>query len=260
MKAIILAAGMGNRLGHYTRDLPKAMLTFNGKPLIEWQIQALKRAGLEDIVIVTGYRREKINYSGIRYYHNAEYATTNMVESLLCARPELEGDVLVAYADILYTPHLVQKTLHAAGEVTVAVDEAWREYWLMRYGTTEIDLENLILSEDGTVAELGKAAYSSRNIRYRYIGLIKFSEKGIERVLELYDRKQAAGENWQQSGKPFRQGYMTDLLNELIQDRVEVRPVVTQGGWIEFDTVDDYEKACEMVQTGAINRFIDLDN
>ena len=60
MKAIILAAGMGTRLGKYTEDLPKCMLNFNGKPLIEQQVETLRRCGITDITIVRGYMPDKI--------------------------------------------------------------------------------------------------------------------------------------------------------------------------------------------------------
>jgi len=88
MKAVILAAGMGVRLGKYTAGLPKGMLNFAGKTLIERQIDTFRKAGVGDIIIVTGYNAEKIPYKGVRYCHNPNYESTNMVESLFCAEAE----------------------------------------------------------------------------------------------------------------------------------------------------------------------------
>ena len=88
MKAIILAAGMGTRLGKYTENLPKCMLEFNGKSLIERQVDTLRKAGITDISIVRGYQPEKITISGVRYYHNPDFSNTNMVETLFCAEKE----------------------------------------------------------------------------------------------------------------------------------------------------------------------------
>jgi L-glutamine-phosphate cytidylyltransferase len=194
MKALILAAGMGTRLDKYTRNLPKGMLSFNGKPLIEWQIQQLRKAGIIDINIVTGYQREKIAYPGVRYFHNPDFASTNMVESMLCARDILQGsDVLVSYSDILFTGELAALACGSHGDIGVAVDRNWRKYWMLRYGTTETDLESLTV-KDNTIVELGKPMSSSADIDYRYIGMIRFSEAGMAKALEIYDGKKAADE------------------------------------------------------------------
>ena len=102
MKAIILAAGMGTRLGRYTENLPKCMLNFNGKALIEWQVETLRKCGINDIIIVKGFEPDKIQIRGVKYYVNEDYANTNMIETLFCAEEELDSEVLVCYADILY--------------------------------------------------------------------------------------------------------------------------------------------------------------
>jgi L-glutamine-phosphate cytidylyltransferase len=258
MKALILAAGMGTRLGKYTRNLPKGMLSFNGKPLIEWQIQQLRKAGITDISIVTGYQREKIAYPGVGYFHNPDFASTNMVESMLCARDSLHGaDVLVSYSDILFTGDLVALACRSCGDIGVAVDRDWRTYWMERYGTTETDLESLTV-KDNVIVELGKPMSSSADIDYRYIGMIRFSSAGMAKALEIYDRKKAADESWRQSGKSFRNGYMTDLLNELIVEGNSVLPIVSDGDWLEFDTNEDYEVTLKLLQEGKISsRFFE---
>ena len=73
MKAIILAAGMGTRLGKYTENLPKCMLNFNGKTLIQHQIDTLRECGITDIIIVKGHVPEKIQIPGVKYYINDDY-------------------------------------------------------------------------------------------------------------------------------------------------------------------------------------------
>src|SRR3546814_1532246 len=59
-KAIILSAGQGSRLLPLTADMPKCMIDFNGRTLIEWQIEALKANGIRDIAVVTGFRTEVV--------------------------------------------------------------------------------------------------------------------------------------------------------------------------------------------------------
>lgn len=254
MKAVILAAGRGVRMGRYTRDLPKGMLELAGRPLLAWQLDALREAGVDPIAIVTGYAREAIDFPGVRTFHNARFDRTNMIESLMCAREELRGDVLVSYADVLYTPALVEKLATHEEEVAVAVDSAWRDYWTLRYGTTEHDLETLSV-EDGRIVELGREVESSAGIDHRYIGVLKFGGGVWPRVLELYEERRSRNAPWPASGKPFEQGYMTDLLGELIRVGVTVAPCVTARQWLEFDTERDYEIVREQRDKGTLSRY-----
>ena len=101
MKAIILAAGQGTRIKKYTQDLPKGMLSFMGKTIIERQIEMYHGCGLDDIIIVRGFAADKIQYSGVIYYTNKDFENTNMVESLMAANQEFDDDVIVSYSDIL---------------------------------------------------------------------------------------------------------------------------------------------------------------
>lgn len=252
MRAIILAAGMGIRLGQYTKNIPKAMLSFNGKPLIKWQIEKLREIDITDINVVTGYMHEKIDFDGLTYFYNPDYASTNMVESLMCARDILNTELIVLYSDIIFTNSLVDLVANCKSDIGVAVDKSWRDYWKLRYGSTENDLETLSV-ENGKIVELGKTVDSSCGIDYRYIGIIKFSDKGIQKALEIYDNKKASNEAWMQSGKPFKQGYMTDLLNELIIKGHTVEPIISDGGWVEFDTVQDYEVMIRINKEGRID-------
>jgi len=245
VRAIILAAGSGMRMGKYTENLPKGMLSVGGKTLIERQLAALRAADIEDIIIATGYRAETINYSGVTYAHNPKYAETNMVETLLCCRDFLNTDILVCYSDIIYTPELAGKTADSEYEIAVAADTDWRKYWNFRYGTTETDLETFSVGKDFKIIDIGKPLSSSEGIDYRYIGLIKFSEKALIDMIEFYDAKKKSGQKWLQSGKEFKKGYMTDLLNELIISGSDVRAVPFKGGWREFDTERDYELLTE---------------
>ena len=254
MKAVILAAGQGTRMGKYTRDRPKGMLEFHGKPLLQWQIEALRQGGVDTISIVTGYRNDAIHFDGVRYYHNAMFACSNMVESLMCAKEALDEDIIVAYADILYSSKLIKQIVSEQGEIVVAVDVAWRAYWRMRFGTTEKDLETLTVQGD-LITSLGQEVESSEGIDYRYIGVLKFSKDIWPQVFSLYEQKQLRNEPWRSSGKSFLNGYMTDLLHELIEGKVRVKPCVTAGQWLEFDTESDYETLCQHQKAETLSKF-----
>lgn len=260
MKAIILAAGQGTRLKKYTENLPKGMLSFMGKTLIERQIELYRKCGVQKISIVRGFAADKIHYSGVQYYDNKDYETTNMVESLMAARAEFQDDIIVSYSDILFEEQMLRQMINAEGDIAIAVDDNWKAYWKKRYGRVDFDTESLTIDSKDRVLELGFENPRIEEIDARYIGLLKFSKAGlvyVESVLETA-YKRAPDEPWQQSGRPVRQAYMTDLLQALIQSGRTVRAEHFHNGWLEFDTNEDYEKACEWSEEQAIRQLIKI--
>ena|SRR5579863_426504 len=107
MRAVILAAGRGSRLGALAEDRPKCMLELARRPLISRQIAALSRGGISKIGVVRGYRGSMIDIQGVAYFENPRWAETNMVMSLATAKAWLQSSpVVVSYADIFYGPSL----------------------------------------------------------------------------------------------------------------------------------------------------------
>ena len=109
MKTIIIAAGMGSRLNPLTKDKPKCMLEFNGKKLLDYQIEALRDAGVGKIVLIKGYKKEMINYPGLTYYINDGYRNNNILHSLFHAEKEMDDEFVAAYSDILYGKNVVER-------------------------------------------------------------------------------------------------------------------------------------------------------
>ena len=219
MKAIILAAGEGKRLSKYTKDLPKCMLEFDGKPLIERQVETLRACGINNIVIVKGYMPEKINIPGVKYYINEDYANTNMVETLMCAEEEMDDEIIVCYGDILYEKSVIKKILASNVDIGVTVDEDYWEYWKLRMGKPEEDIESLVIDEEGKIIELGDTNCTLDKAKVRYVGLIKFSKKGVEALKKVYHENKEKyfdkEEPWLRS-KSFKKAYMTCMLQALI--------------------------------------------
>ncbi len=109
MRGLILAAGRGSRMGALGDDRPKCLVELNGRPLLDRQIAALRRGGVDEIGVVRGYRAEILNFPGLTYFDNPRWAQTNMVMSLTAAASWLRvGPVIVSYADIFYRSNLVQ--------------------------------------------------------------------------------------------------------------------------------------------------------
>ncbi len=114
-RAVVLAAGLGRRLGRASRDVPKPLTEVGGEPILARTIRALAGAGVREVVLVTGHLadvvRERVgdSYAGVevRYAHNPRYAETNNLYSLWCARQWLDRDVLLAEGDVAFGPELL---------------------------------------------------------------------------------------------------------------------------------------------------------
>lgn len=260
MKALILAAGQGTRLKKYTENLPKGMLSFMGKTIIERQIEIYRKCGIDNIIIVRGFAADKINYEGITYYTNEDYENTNMVESLMTAKAEFGEDIIVSYSDVLFEESMLRQMMQSNADYTVAVDDNWKMYWQKRYGRVDFDTESLSLDAENHITELGLENPKLEDIDARYVGLLKFSKEGLTHMVTILEDayEEYQDKPWQQSGKTIRKAYMTDLLNAVIESGEAVKAERFQNGWIEFDTNEDYENACKWVEEQTLEEVIRL--
>jgi choline kinase len=258
-RGIILAAGEGTRLKKYTGHLPKGMLIFGGKPLIQWQLEAFRRLGVSDVSVVRGFAGDRIGFPGVAYYENPDFRSTNMVASLFCAGEKLKGPVVVSYADILFEDGLLEEVCSAGHDINVAVDVAWRAYWIKRYGTEDFDTESLRLDGDRIVS-LGAEGPPPGEIDARFVGLLRFSEAGASAVRDVWHkyRERYWDTPWQVSGKTLRNAYMTDLIQALIEEGYPVHALKTKNRWMEFDTNEDYEQAVRWLRDGTLGDIIRL--
>ncbi len=245
MRAIILAAGEGRRLRPHTLDRPKCMVELAGRALILRQLDVLDRCGVDEITIVTGYRADKIESLCIRRHgpgrntrHNADYATTNMVTTLMCARDRLDGgdDVVILYADIVYEPRVFEALRDCPAPLATTVDRRWRQLWSLRCDDPLDDAETLKLDDAGNIIELGKKADSYDDIEGQYMGLIKVRADFASQLLALYDGLDPVATY---DGKDLPNMYMTSFLQHAIDSGHPLTAVVVEGGWFEVDTVED---------------------
>ena len=127
--AIILAAGSGSRLLPHTAHAPKCLTTVAGHPILRYQIAALRHCGITDIVIVVGYKSDRIREfvdPSVTLVENREYATTNSSYSLWLAREHMGDGFIHLNSDLLFEPPLLQALLSAPVENAIVVDRQVR--------------------------------------------------------------------------------------------------------------------------------------
>lgn len=243
MRAVILAAGRGERLRPYTNQLPKCQLPFAGRTLLEWQLSALRICGMSDISIVTGHARSAIPLN-IKQHFNANYLTSNMVASLFCAETELSGPCLICYSDIIYEPRLIRALLGGTDNIDVIIDTAWLDYYQRRFDDPYEEAESLVFGADNSIVDIGRSRPKPADVQGQYVGLIRLSEAGARVFVDRFHKWRAYF--WEQPwirGRSLKKAFMTDFLQAMINDGVRVSGVPVQHGWLEFDGTDDYHKA-----------------
>lgn len=237
-QVIILAAGEGSRLRPHTLDRPKCLVEVAGESLLERHLRVLGAAGLHEINIITGYRGQQLEGRGAKVWTNPRYAETNMVWTLFCADEILNRDTIVAYGDIVYAAGHIEKLLATDADVAVVVDRQWEVYWRARFENPLDDAETLKVNAAGHITEIGKKPLSMADIQAQYIGLMKFSAAGLEKLRQQFQAAQQAGS---MCGKPVEKAYMTDLIQALIDSGSSVVAVPVDGQWVEVDSVSDME-------------------
>lgn len=257
MRAVILAAGEGTRLRPHTLDRPKCLVPLRGRPLLEWQSAALAAAGIDDVLVVTGYRAEMIRSLGYRTVHNDAYATTNMVASLMCAAAAFDGadDVLIAYGDLVYEPRLVRALVEHDAPRAITVDTAWRKLWELRMEDPLADAETLKIAANGDLVELGRKPKTYDDIDAQYMGLIRVAASAAE---EFVDRYRALDPAAAYDGRDLANMYMTSYLQHLIDAGSTVAAVPVDGGWLEVDTLDDLARYESLADAGQLDSFCAL--
>lgn len=179
MQAIILAAGMGKRLGKYTKSNTKCMVEVNGKRLIDRTLTELSKIGVRRTVIVIGYYGKELkeyvgnSYNGmcIEYVVNNIYDKTNNIYSLFLAKDKLaEDDTLLLESDIIFESSILEKAANSNYKdlAVVAKYESWMDGTVVK-----VDSDNSIINF------IPKKAfnYSERNCYYKTVNIYKFSKE-----------------------------------------------------------------------------------
>jgi L-glutamine-phosphate cytidylyltransferase len=245
MRAVILAAGRGSRMGLLCDARPKCLVELEGRPLIERQIAALRRGGVDEIGVVRGYRAEMIDFPGLSYFANERWAETNMVISLASATSWLRsGPVIISYADIFYRSELVCGLACAPGQLVITYDRAWHRLWSRRFADPLADAETFRINAAGQLLEIGDTTTKIEDIEGQYMGLLKFTPPAwaaIEALLVNLDT-------------PIRDRLdVTGLLRQLlIRKELSIGTFSTDGQWGEIDNPEDVVLYEKMVREGEL--------
>jgi len=246
VRAIVIGAGRGSRLGHNTDEVPKTLVEVMGRPMLDWILEALAAAGFtrKDVVFVCGYAEDVVRrrYPEFTFVRNEDWANNNILLSLLCAREHLKQGFVSTYADIVYDGAVVQKLAASRADISLGCDTAWRRRYVGRTQHPETDAEKLRADGD-RVLELSRTI-ASEAAQGEFIGVMKLSAAGASSLCSAFDAAQARFDGGLfREGRTFRKAYLIDLLQQMLEAGVPMERQNTAGGYMEIDTGQDLAMA-----------------
>ena len=239
MQAIILAAGMGKRLGEYTKDNTKCMVPVNGTTLIDRMLQQLSKLSLQRVVIVVGYEREKLmKYLGqqqhglkIEYIENPIYDRTNNIYSLALAKEKMqEDDTILLESDLIFDDGMLQ----------LLVQNPFPNLALVAKYETWMDGTMVCIDNDCNIVNfVTKAAFDYNNVDsyYKTVNIYKFSREfscnKYVPFLEAYSKSVGNNEYYEN---------VLRIISFLNSHDLKALPITTEK-WYEIDDKQDLDIA-----------------
>ena len=240
MQAIILAAGMGRRLGEYTKDNTKCMLPVNGVRLIDRTLGQLSKLNLKRVVIVVGYQGQNLmDYIGDRYnerlkiefVNNPDYDKTNNIYSLALAKDKLqEDDTLLIESDLIFDD----------GMFSLLTDNPYPNLALVAKYETWMDGTMVRLDDDNNIVNfVPKAAfdYNETDTYYKTVNIYKFSREFSQTkyvpFLEAYSKAVGNNEYYEN---------VLRIISFLNSHELKALPITTEK-WYEIDDKQDLDIA-----------------
>ena len=229
--AAILAAGMGTRLRGELNGRPKGFLELGDRPIVEESVQRLSDAGIERIVIVTGFGAKHYEHLVSQYpnlietVHNAEYENSGSMYSLFCARQQLEEEpFLLLESDLIFEPRAI--------DVIIGLDQPDA---ILLSGPTGAGDEVYVESQDGMLVSMSKYRETlGPGIAGELVGISKISRELFSLMLNIAQNK------FKQS---LQFDYETDCLVAAARNWAIACPVINGLVWAEIDDAAHLERA-----------------
>ncbi len=239
MKALILAAGRGGRLKEKTADKPKALVEVCGKPILYYQLTALKENGIKDVVIVTGYKAEKIHEylssinkfkdMNIKLINNSEYETTNSSYSFWLARNEIKNDSYIHMnCDLIYHQELLKQMKDSKYDNLIGINKGIK---------LDNTMEKVRMKGDKIIAmELSDLSGAVG----RAVGIAKFSPNNLKGMLEWIREKIESGDKNQHCF-----GIIRRICSKYDYYGLDTKDMILA----DVNTLEDLEKANENMKS-----------
>lgn len=243
----MIAAGSGKRVGEETKHLPKHLIKVNDKTIMERQSAVYKKYNIDQIIIITGPNKEKFTADGFTYVEDVNYEKHDILGSLMEARKYIAGEVMIVYSDIVFDNAILSKMVESKDDIGIAIDLEWEKSYVGRTDHPLSEAENVVLDTNQNVIEIKKnISVGSENTIGEFLGIMKMSPRGSEIFVKKFEELEKSHRGQFHNAPSFEKAYLTDMIQELIDLKIKVVPIIVSGKWCEIDTLQDLQRACRL--------------
>jgi len=244
MKAIILAAGEGSRMGKLAQNIPKPLVMVNGKSIIERQLSILKQNKILDVIIVTGSHNEKFNFKNVVYVNDLEHKKHDTLGSLITARDYMNDEIIITYADQIFDEKIMESVINFKGDIGITVDLDWEKNYVNRDQHPKSEAENILINGNEILEIRKNISECKENEKIGECpGLVKFSRKASKVFLDKYSELEISHKGKFHNAPSLEKALISDMIQELIDSEINVEPIYVSGKWCEIDTPQDLQIA-----------------
>jgi phosphoenolpyruvate phosphomutase len=236
ISAIVLAASRGESFGELTKNIPKALLKIDGKPILHHQIDQFSQIGIKDITVVRGFAKDKIASGKFRTIDNDEFNTTTELYSLYLAKNEIKNTTIVTYGDLIFKSYILNELVNDDSDITIIVDADYGHYQgYHEFVKTDIPFSRKLFFKNVNLECIG-SNLNPQEINGEFIGIFKVNEVGADVMRKKLD--------YLYHQKDFRKLRMKDLFSEIIKEHPICVKFIT-GNWLDINTIVDLQKTEE---------------
>ena len=243
MKAIIIAAGSSSRLEKLTESLPKGLLEINGQTIIQRQIEYLRNNGINDIVIVTGPYAHCFDFKDITYVHDYNYEQHDVLGSLMVARNYMNDGFIMLYSDVVFDESILKSILNFKGKIGIAVDMDWKKKYEKRTKHPITDADNVLIKSGKIICTKQFISKTNSGKIGEFMPLMILSSRGANIFVKTFEKLEKTHKGKFHQMSSLKKAVLTDMLQELIDSKIIISPIIISGKWYEIDTLQDLEIA-----------------
>lgn len=235
MKAVLLAAGAGQRLMPYTQSTPKHLLSLGETTIIHRTVDLLKSLGVSDISIVVGHLKEKYFAAfpkEIQFYINDDYAATDQAASLFKAKAKLTGDFLVVAGDLFCPRKVFAAMLADPRPLCVAIEKREERF---------DDITEKVCLQGERIAKIGKLNVLNGEANGEFLGLTKVSKEKAALFIQTLEASLSANPK----------SAIIHVHQRMIDQGESLSYILCQDPWCEIDEPVSWRKAQSIFQEFA---------
>ena len=243
MNAVILAASQGANFGSLTNDKPKAMLKIGDTSILSRLISQFNSAGIKNISVVAGYKKEAINVPNINLLENNAYDNTGILYSLYQAVDILDGPTFICFGDILFDSDILLDLIKEKDDIILSVDSAFSNKTPHKFDAVIADnpYDPAFGRERTTKLKSIKVDNWNNHNKYHgeFIGLIKLSSNGSKIFKRELNKLAATNSEF------LKKSSLNDFLNLLIKNN-NISVTYSHGHWKDIDSIEDLTYLIEL--------------